>query len=468
MPLHPWRIHRRTMLRGLGVAIALPFLDAMEAPTLFGGEPRVVPRKQPVRFATIYMPNGVSAAEWSPPPGPLTQLSPLLAPLAKVKDHLLVISNLLHRNAFPNDGHYAKCAAFLTGTTVFRTTGADLNAGGVSADQLAAGCLGEYTRLPSLELSTQRQTSYICPNFQITSLYAGHISWNTPTTPMARETDPKAAFDRLFRGQGGVVDAPKRPHPLDPWDDRSVLDFVTEDGNGLKGRLGVADQRKLDEYLTSVRDVERRLAAEARHAHEPHHLDTGALRELGTLGDATRTFNGQDLTASFPQRTTLMLDILLLALWSDTTRIATLMLGNEASGQNFSFLDRAMGSHHEISHHENKPEKLDQYRRINVWHMQQLAYLLQRMATIKEGKDSLLDNSMVLFGGGIRDGNQHDPRNLPILVAGGGGRTIDTGRHAVCKGETPLANLLVGLLNRLGIQIERFADSSGPLRELNL
>jgi hypothetical protein len=464
-----WLLSRRTMLRGLGVAIALPLLDAMVPPPLLGSEPKVVPRKVPVRFAGIYMPNGVNPEHWTPKAvGPLVELPQILAPLEKVKGEVTIISGLQHKLSFLSDPHHGKCAAFLTGTTVKKTTGADISSGGISADQLAAQHLGQFTRLPSIELSTEHPSSYIDTLQQITCLYGCHISWSSPTTPMARETDPRQAFDRLFRGQGGASgDATaKRATALTPWDDRSIPDFVMDDSASLKGKLGAADTRKLDEYLTSVRDVERRIQGEIKHASEPRHIAAAAFNALPALEDRAHKFNGSDRKTAHPDLCRLMIDLIVLAFWTDTTRIATFMFGNEVTGQNFSFIDGVNGGHHDISHHENKPEKLEMYKKIGIWHIQQMAYMFESMKAIKEGPDTLLDNSMVLFGSGIRDGNSHDAHDLPILLGGRGGRTIAACRHIACKPETPMANLLGDILARLGLQVERFADSTGPIKEL--
>ena len=463
-----WQISRRTMLRGLGVALALPLLDVMSEPTLFSAEPKVVPRKIPVRFAALYMPNGVNPHHWSPKvPGPLAELPEILAPLEKLKSEVNVISGLQNKGSFPNDGHYAKIAAWLTGTTITKTTGADINSGGQSMDQLAAQYLGQYTRLPSIELTVERPNSFVDNNVKLTTLYGSHISWSTPTTPQAREVDPKQAFDRLFRGQGGASGAAnKRASALTPWDDRSILDFVMDDSSSLKGRLGPSDSRKLDEYLTSVRDVERRIQAEIKHATEPHHIDAAAFRALPQLDERVRKFNGSDRKTSHEELCRLMIDLMVLAFWTDTTRIATFMFGNEVTGQNFSFLPGVNGGHHEISHHENKPDKLEMYKKIGIWHVEQMAYMFESMKAIKEGPDTLLDNSMVLFGSGIRDGNAHDPHDLPVLLGGKGGKTIKTGRYIACKPETPMCNLHGDILARLGLQVDKFSDSTGPIKEL--
>jgi Protein of unknown function (DUF1552) len=468
-----WHISRRTMLRGMGAAIALPLLEVMSPPTLFAAEPKVVPRKVPVRFAAFYMPNGVNPHHWTPktpPGGPLAELPEILAPLEKVKSEVTVITGLQNKGSFVLDGHYAKISPWLTGTSITKTTGADVNCGGVSMDQLAAQYLGQYTRLPSIELTCERPNSFVDNNVKLTTLYGSHISWSTPTTPQARELDPKQAFDRLFRGQGGASGdaATKRASALTPWDDRSILDFVMDDSSGLKGKLGAADTRKLDEYLTSVRDVERRIQAEIKHAAEPRHIAAAAFNALPALEDRAHKFNGSDRKTSHPDLCRLMIDLIVLAFWTDTTRIATFMFGNEVTGQNFSFVDGVNGGHHDISHHENKPEKLEMYKKIGIWHIQQMAYMFESMKAIKEGPDTLLDNSMVLFGSGIRDGNAHDPHDLPVLLAGKGGKTIKPGRLIACKPETPLCNLHGDILARLGLVVDKFSDSNGPIKDLAL
>ena len=467
MSPRPWQISRRTMLRGLGVGLALPLLDAMSPPTLFAAEPKLVPRKVPVRFAAFYMPNGINPDHWTPKAaGPLGDLPAILAPLEKVKGEVTILSGLQHKLSFLSDPHHGKCAAFLTGTTVKKTTGADLNSGGISADQLAAQHLGQFTRLPSIELSTDRPSTYIDQLQQITCLYGSHISWNSPTTPCAREVSPKQAFDRLFRGQGTPGDTPAKPKALNPWDDRSILDFVQEDGAGLKARIGLTDQRKLDEYLTSVRDVERRIQADLKHAQEPRRIPPAAFQEMAALGERAGKYNDGERKTAHGERCRLMLDLMLLAFWTDSTRIATFMFGNETTARNFSFIDGVSGGHHEISHHDHKADKLEMYKKVCAWHIEQMAYLCERMKAIKEGPDTLLDNSMLLFGSGVRDGNSHDAHDLPVLLAGRGGKTIKPGRHIACKAETPMANLLGDILARLGLQVERFADSTGPIKEL--
>jgi hypothetical protein len=462
------------MLRGLGAAVALPLLDVMIPPQLFSADPKVVPRKMPVRFATLFFPNGVHPGKWTPKEvGALPEELPeQLKPMDKIKAEVLVLSQLWNPNCNQGDGHYFKDASFLTSMTINKTVGADINAGGISIDQLLAAHLGSNTKLPSIELGIESPAKGIDTNVNITRLYSNHISWSTASTPLACEINPRQAFDRLFRsGTSDGKDASKEkkdlaPTALTPFDDKSVLDAVMADGAALKRNLGVADQRKLDEYLTSVRDVEKRMSQEMKRSKEPRRADPLALKALPVLDEQIRTTaKGERGTDHTPQ-VRLMLDIMLLAFWTDTTRIATFMFGNSVSGRNFSFLDGVKGGHHDMSHHENNAEKMEQYAKITAWHVAQFAYLAERMSQIKEGAGTLLDNSMVLFGSALRDGNSHNPHDLPLLLAGRGGRTIQPGRHIKFKDNTPLANLHGEIAARMGLQIDKFADSNAPLKEL--
>ncbi len=469
---HPsWLIPRRTVLRGLGVAMALPFLEAMVPRPLFGAEPKVAPRKMPVRFATLFFPNGVRADQWTPKEvGPFaSELPPQLVPMDKVKSEVLVLSQLWNAKCNQGDGHYFKDASFLTSMTINKTVGADINAGGISIDQLLANHLGANTKLPSIELGIESPAKGVDTNVSITRLYSNHIAWSTPATPLACEINPRQAFDRLFReGKADDKDRPKNlaPTALTPFDDKSVLDAVMSDGQALKGRLGLTDQRKLDEYLTSVRDVEKRMSLEIRRAKEPRRVDPLAMKALPALDEAIRTSGRAQGGENHTPQVRLMLDIMLLAFWTDSTRIGTFMFGNSVSGRNFSFLEGVKGGHHDMSHHENNEAKLAQYGKITAWHVEQFAYLVERMSQVKEGAGTLLDNSMLLFGSALRDGNSHNPHDLPLLLAGKGGNTIKPGRHIKCKDNTPLANLYGEIAVRMGLQMEKFADSNGQIKEL--
>lgn len=470
-----WLISRRTALKAAGCAIALPLLEAMIAPKLWAGDPK--PRgKDPVRMAVLFFANGVPPGTWVPKTkGPLGELPRVLAPLAKLKSEALVISNCWNAGSSGDglDGHYAKDGPFLTSTTITKTTGADVNVGGVSMDQLAAQHFAESTKLPSIELATENTRTGVDTNVQLTQLYGGHVSWSSPTTPMAKEIDPRQAFDRLFRDRVApdkdAKDAAGKPARLagDPEDDRSVLDAVRAQATAMKGRLGFADQRKLDEYLTTIRDLEKRIAMEEKLRKAPRKLDPAALRGLPLLAEQVKGWNQNDPTRGGHQNhCRLMMDIMAMAFWTDVTRVATFMFGNSVSGRNFSFLPGVNINHHDSSHHENNADKLEQYALMSTWHTEQLVYFMERLKAIKEGERTLLDNSMVLFGSGLSDGNAHDSRDLPIVLAGRGGGTLLPGRHIACKENAPLASLYVEMLRRMGLPIEQFADSKGPIPEL--
>jgi hypothetical protein len=459
--MNNYKISRRTMLKGVGAMLSLPLLDSMAPLGSVAGETR----KYPVRLAVLYMPNGVNPHAWTPTgSGSNFELSPILEPLRNVKDKILVLTQLLNVATDTGDGHYVKTAAFLTGTTITRTTGSDLRCGAVSMDQIAAQRIGNFTPLPSLELGIEPVTTGVDTNVGYTRLYGAHISWNTPTTPLAKEINPQLAFDRLFRssGSGSNREAP----------DRSVVDLVQEDAKRLKKRVGKADQAKLNEYLEAVRAVERRIEFDAQRKSAEYGEDPLVRREIEKLGGRIKDFYADPARASersgdHTEHVRLMLDLMVLAFWSDSTRISTFMYGNAVSGKNFSFLDGVKGAHHELSHHENKSEKLEQYRLINRWHVAQTAYLLEKMQSIREGERTLLENSMVLFGAGMRDGNAHDPHNLPLVLAGSGGGTISPGRHLVYPKNTPLCNLYQSMLARLGAPVDRFSDSTGELAGLD-
>ena len=468
---HP--ISRRTVLRGLGAAVSLPFLESLAPRGLRSFAAASVPgaAKRPVRMAVLYMANGVNVSQWTCKGfGRDFELSPTLSPLSNFKNDLLVFSELMNRAATSGDGHYVKSAGLLTGTTITKTTGKDIRAGGISMDQLAAQRIGHHTPLPSLELGLDPVETGIDNNVGYTRLYSSHISWATPTTPVGKEINPQLAFDRLFRS-----------NPRSEGDNRSVLDLVAEQAKAVRSQGGGADQAKLDNYLESIRAVEKRIEFNSRQRAEEHKLTPEQLLAVEGLErritefmdhpDRQKLFSGErggrggrrGSGADHSEHVRLMLDMMVLAFWSDSTRVSTFMFGNAVSPRNFSFLPGVRGGHHEISHHKNDPEALAQYQKINQWHVEQLAYMLGRMKEIKEGDATLLDNSMVLFGSCMRDGNAHDPRNLPLLMAGRGGGTLATGRHLAYEKGTPLCNLYTAMLDRVGAPVDRFGDSTGRL-----
>lgn len=456
-------ISRRTVLRGLGVAMGLPMLDAMSPVSALAGP---AAPKSPVRMAFLFFPNGVNPKTWTPEKtGPEFELGPMLRSMEGVRKDVLVLSNLTNRATDTGDGHYVKDAAFLTGTTIHRTSGSDLNSGGISVDQFAARRIGNLTPLPSLELAVEPVTTGVDTVVGYTRLYGSHISWSSPTTPLAKEINPKLAFDRIFRSKIG-----ERKGQND--DDRSVLDVVSGDAQSLRSRIGRDDRLKLDEYLESVRAVEKRISFEASDRRSQLRDDAEARKEIAKLGGRMDLYQSdpgrhREQKANHTEHARLMLDLIVLAFQTDSTRISSFMFGNAVSGKNFSFLDGVSGGHHEISHHENNPKKLEQYEKISAWHVEQFAYMLDRMRAIREGEKTLLDNSMVLFGSALRDGNSHNPHNLPILLGGRGGGSVASGRHLSYGKDTPLCNLYVSMLDSAGVPVPRFADSTGPLAGLN-
>lgn len=453
-------LSRRTLLKGLGVSMGLPLLEAMTPFRAHGMTSSVAP----LRLAVLYMANGVNPNFWTPKGlGRNFEMSEILAPLGAFRDDILVLTNLWNAATNTGDGHYVKTGGFLTSTTITRTTGANLCAGNVSMDQRIAQRVGHLTALPSLELGIEPVTTGVDTNVGFTRLYGSHIAWSTPTTPLSKEINPRNAFDRLFRPNSagsaalGVGDS-------------SVLDYVAEDAKRLQKQLGKADQHKLGEYFESVRAVEKRIEFDRRRKQEEYRMDPLARKEMESLGRRIDVYNdpaeASKRRVNHTEQVRLMLDIVALAFWTDSTRVSTFMFGNAVSGRDFSFIG-VPGGHHENSHHSGKPEKLENYKKINLWHLQQYAYLLERLKSIREGEGSLLDNCAVLFGAGMRDGNAHDPVNLPLVLAGKAGGTLRTGRHIQYPAKTPMANLHLSLLRRFGLPVEHFADSTGELAGLD-
>lgn len=434
----PSSLTRRTLLRGAGAAIGLPWMEAMAAPK--GTD------KPPVRMAAMYMPNGVREDMWTPAGEKREfQLSPTLMPLADFQDQLLVLSNLWNPGSVGGDGHYVKISGWLTCTTVTKTLGVDVSCNGVSMDQLAVQKAGKQTPIASLELGISPVTTGVDRNVGYTRVYGSHIAWASPTAPLARELNPQLAFERLFRAGNGQGDGTK--------DEILLLDRVLDDARQLRQKLGGGDQQRLDEYLSVVRSLEDRL----ERAASPEKSKWKARAAVDV--SAKPTANPKD----YAEHVRLMFDIIALAFQSDSTRVATFLFGNEVSNQNFSFVEGVSGAHHSLSHHENKAENLRQYQLINQWHVEQYAYLLRKLRDMKEGESNVLDNSMILFGAGIRDGNKHDPHNLPVVVAGKAGGRLASGQHLSYGKDTPLSNLYVSMLDAFGTPVERFADSTGRL-----
>ncbi len=459
-------ISRRAVLKGLGVSMCIPWLESLNLVSAQAARRLKMETKPPVRMAALYMPNGVNVHTWEPKGvGQAFELSPTLAPLSSVKSDVLVLTQLMNKYSCDGDGHYAKVAPWLTGTHITKTTGSNLRCGGVSIDQIVAQRVGNMTPLPSLELSIEPITMGVDVNVGFTRLYGSHISWSDPSTPVSREINPQLAFDRLFRSHTGNNSAASAH-------DMSILDLVAEDAKHLQTKVGSEDKRKLDEYFESVRAVEKRIAFDAKRRADEYTGDPLARKEIEKLGGRIKDYYQDPARLSersidHTEQVRIMLDIMVLAFWTDTTRVATFMFANEVSGKNFAFIPGVSGGHHQISHHENDKGKLQEYMLINRWHIQQYAYMLEKMKSIKESNGTLLDNSMVLFGSAMKDGNAHSPYNLPVVLAGKGGGSIASGRHLIYPEKSPLCDLYRSMLRGIGCPVEHIGDDAGELPGFN-
>jgi hypothetical protein len=444
-------ISRRTALKGLGVAMALPLFEQMGV----AADPKGAARA-PVRMAFIHFGMGVIADHWKFGQGAAAKGAEIPGCFLPVKAHLnemLVLGGLKQQAATGGaDGagdHAREAGTFLTGTRLRKTSGKDIY-NGISVDQLAAQKIGGYTNLPSIELSMEGGSGSGDCDSGYSCAYSTNISWRSPTTPMAKETNPRSAFMRLFadRGQSSSAQAQAALAA----ENRSLLDLVNEDAGKLKGSLGGNDGRKLEEYLDSVRALEGRIQKISGHEDE---AAGGAKTDLklpsGIPGD-------------FAEHARLMFDIMTVAFQTDTTRIATFMLTNGGSGRTYKEIG-VTGGHHELSHHGNDQAKIDGIRKINVYHMTQFAYFLEKLKGVKEGKGTLLDNSMIMYGSCIGDGDRHNHDDLPIVLAGGGGGTIKSGRVVPsCRGN--LCDLYLAMLGRMGVEAASFGDSTKALPDL--
>jgi hypothetical protein len=405
--------------------------------------------KPPVRMAMLYMPNGVNPHHWTPEgTGKDFKLSTTLKPLEDLKNQIVVMKGLWNQGSKGGDGHYVKEAAWLTCSTIKKTPGADI-ANGVSVDQVAAQRTGNQTPLPSLELGVTPVAIGVDAVVGYTRIYGSHIAWSSPTTPLARELNPRAVYERLYRASTGAgADSAAM--------DKLLLDRVQQDARRLEKKLGAADKQRMDEYLSVMRSLEQRVeraTGEGRKNWKPR----VALEAKAAP---------RERPADHAEHVRLMLDMIAVAFQSDTTRIATFMFGNAVSNVSFRWLDGVSAGHHDVSHHGKDPDKLRQYQLINQWHVEQYAYLMRRLKAMPEGETNVLDNSMILFGSALHDGDRHWPHNLPIVLGGGGGGRLIGGQHLEYTEDTPLANLYVSMLDAFGTPVERFADSTGPLAGL--
>jgi len=440
-------IDRRTFLRGVGTTMALPLLEAMLPLSALAQSVK----KAPVRMGFMFVPNGVNMAHWTPQTeGAGFVLPSILEPLRPVQGSLNVLTGLAQHNAFalgdgPGD-HARSTATWLTGVHVKKTAGADIH-NGISVDQIAAQRIGSQTRFASLELGCERGAQAGDCDSGYSCAYSSSISWRGPSTPVAKEVNPRAVFERLF-GSGG--DEQKEARLRRDRDRRSILDFVLEDAKSLGAKLGVKDQEKLDEYFTGIRDIEERLQRIERE--NPAAFVQGFQRPTGVPAD-------------YGEHIRLMGDMMVLAFQADLTRVCTMMFANDGSNRSYASIGVSDG-HHDVSHHGNDPAKLEKKRLIDRFHVEQLAYVLGRMQAVKELDGTLLDHSMIVYGAGISDGNAHNHDNLPLLIAGKAGGTLPSGRHLRFAPNTPMNNLFLSMLDRLGVPAEQIGDSTGRLAQL--
>jgi hypothetical protein len=441
-------LSRRTFLRSAGAIIGLPFLDAM-VPALSWARGAAV--QQPLRLCFVYVPNGMVMQNWKPAAeGKNFELPPILRPLAPFREQMLVLSNLMSHNAYAlGDGagdHARASASFLTGAHP-RESGSDIHAG-VSADQIAAQAINGQTRLASLELGLEDTRMVGLCDGKYSCAYTSSISWRTPTTPLPPLTNPRHVFERLFGNVAPGLDAStaaRRAHYR-----QSILDGAIGETQRLASGLGPADRRKLDEYLTSIREVERSIARfqQENGQHSPPHAP-GMQRPSGTPAD-------------YAEHSRLMYELQALALQADITRISTMMVGRESSIRSYDQIG-IPESHHQLSHHRNNLANLAKLTRIQTYHLGFFAHFIDKLRSTMDGDASLLDRSMIVYGAGISDSNRHTHENLPVLVLGKGNGSLRTGRHIDYHQNTPVTNLHLALLQRMNVRPDRLGDSTGIL-----
>ena len=450
------KVSRRMFLRGAGATLALPWLESVSSGAENLSEP-------PLRMACMFMPNGVRPDYWTPAgDGEDYEITPHLKPLEGLKNDFLLLENLWHKNTLGRNGHWPKVPAWLSGGFVERTVGGDLDSGGTTLDQFAAQHMEISTPLPTFELGIDTpRTGIDTAGGGFPRALGSFLSWADPHTPVPKEIIPQLAFDRLFRNNKAKVISggdPQNRSLLESLqrDDTSVLDIVQEQARSLRKKGSTGDQARLDEYFESVRSVERRLEAAMR-----------PQKRWINQGKFPMERPAPGVPDTHAQHVRLMLDLLILAFWTDNTRIATFMFGDAQSSQDYGFLPGVKGNFHGISHHRNIVSQREQYEKIINWHTEQLAYFLNRMKKLDEGGTSLLDNSMILFGASLKDGNSHNSENLPILLAGRGKGTLRPGRRVRADVKTPLCNLHLAMLHRMGVKEQSFGDSTGVLKGLS-
>ncbi len=437
------RLSRRTFLKGLGVSIALPSMESLMPKAHAASF-----EKRPKRMTVFYSPNGVRMQSYTPSlVGENYDITPILKPLENVRDKFSVISGLAHYQASafdsPPAGHGRSCPAFLTGVHVKATEGSDIYCG-ISADQVAAQYFAKDTQLASLELGIEPPSLLGSCDINYSCTYTNTISWKSPTQALPAMVAPSDVFEHLF-GDGNSIDETTRQMRLAH--KSSILDFINEEAKRVNRQLGINDRHKMAQYLESIRDVERRIA-KAKETSIEMNLDGFSVPA--------------NIPTNYEEHVKIMLDLQMLALQTDITRVSTFMLGRELSNHAYTNLGIPDG-HHALSHHANIPEKIDKLVDINAYHMQLFADYLEKMASIPDGDSNLLENTFVVRGACIGESNDHDHMDLPIILAGGG---LKGNRHLAAKKHTPMCNLLVSVLQQMGVPIEQFGDSTGPLSEI--
>lgn len=440
-------LSRRTLLKGAGTAIALPLLDAMIPAMSTLAKTAAAPDRLR-RLSYVYIPMGFNPAAWTPD-GPsrgeavLGDLPSSLSSLESVKEHVAVLTGMELQNAYPGS-HATSNAAFLSAARAKRTESSDYYLG-ATVDQIAAKQIGQQTQLPSLELAMdllnnvgQCDNGYAC-------VYQNNLSWASPTAPLPSEAHPRLVFESLF-GEGGTPD--DRQAAIR--ERASLLDSVTEEMKRLQLQLGASDRNRVDEYLQSIREVERRIQRAEANVRE------------NVLPDLDRPVG---VPVEYAEHARLMFDLQVLAFQGDITRITTFQLAREASTRTYPEIG-VPEPHHPITHHGKNPEKLAKVAKVNQFHVSLFAEFLEKLAAIPEGNGTLLDHSLLMYGSGMGDGDAHDHTNLPVIVAGGGAGQLRGGRHIVYDKPTPLANLHLTLLNKVGVPLETFADSDGRVDTL--
>ena len=443
-------LNRRTFLKGAGATLTLPLLDAM-VPAL--AATRDTAARKAGRLAVVYVPHGAVMPNWTPAAtGAGFELSPILEPLAPFRDQLLVLTGLANKPALalpgdPAGEHGRTGGAFLTGVHAKPTEGADVQAA-VSMDQIAATHFEQQTQLSSLQLGLEATDLAGACDVGFSCSYTNTLSWRTPTTPLPIENNPRAVFERLFGDQDSTDPSARRERISK---ERSILDSVSQKVTDLERRLGAGDRNKLTEFLESIRDVERRIEIAEKQTD----------RELPTV---ERPAGG--IPDTFVDHAKLMMDLQVLAYQTDLTRVITFMMSKELSNRTYPEIG-VPDPHHPLSHHGDDPAKLEKLTRLNQFHLETFTYYLERLRATPDGDGTLLDNITILYGSGMGNSNLHDPHDLPILLLGGGAGTLRSGRHVRYADDTPLTNLYLSLLDKLGVPIENFGDSTGKLEQLS-